>query len=154
MGKKVCNAPRATDFREERNPPQADSIVSNNKLCTIQYCNITIPYCDIPYCRIRRDAPPITATPSLLPKRRRRIPTIVPSYRPVLRRHQFIVESSGPLVVILFSQMPAIHPVHIPSSNLLQSCHWQKKVGGPVGPFPPFFLNLAGLEKKNQVPKT
>jgi hypothetical protein len=27
-------------------------------------------------------------------------------------------------------------------------------VGGPVGPFPPFFLNLAGLEKKNQVPKT
>jgi hypothetical protein len=27
LGKKVCNAPRATDFREERNPPQADSIV-------------------------------------------------------------------------------------------------------------------------------
>ena len=50
LGKKVCNAPRATDFREERNPPQADSIVSNNKLCTIQYCNITIPYCNIvPY---------------------------------------------------------------------------------------------------------
>ena len=50
LGKKVCNAPRATDFREERNPPQADSIVSNSKLCTIQYCNITIPYCNIvPY---------------------------------------------------------------------------------------------------------
>ena len=35
----------ATDFREERNPPQADSIVSINresKLCTIQYYNITI----------------------------------------------------------------------------------------------------------------
>jgi hypothetical protein len=29
LGKKVCNAPPATDFREERNPPQADSIVSN-----------------------------------------------------------------------------------------------------------------------------
>ena len=28
LGKKVCNALRATDFREERNPPQADSIVS------------------------------------------------------------------------------------------------------------------------------
>jgi hypothetical protein len=27
-GKKGCNAPRATNFREERNPPQADSIVS------------------------------------------------------------------------------------------------------------------------------
>jgi hypothetical protein len=41
----------ATDFREERNPPQADSIVSNNresKLCTIQYYNITIlPYYNI-----------------------------------------------------------------------------------------------------------
>jgi hypothetical protein len=50
LGNKVCNAPRATDFREERNPPQADNIVSNNKLCTIQYCNITIPYCNIvPY---------------------------------------------------------------------------------------------------------
>ena len=50
MGKKVCNAPRATDFREERNPPQADSIVSNSKLCTIQYCNITIPDCNsVPY---------------------------------------------------------------------------------------------------------
>ena len=24
--KKGCNAPRATDFREKRNPPQADSI--------------------------------------------------------------------------------------------------------------------------------
>ena len=115
LGKKVCNAPQAADFREERNPPQADSIVSNNKLCTIQYCNITIPYCDIPYCRIRRDAPPITATPSSLPKRRRRIPTIVPSYRPVLRRHQLIVESSGPLVVIV-SCVPyniAILPYHI-----------------------------------------
>ena len=28
LGKKVCNALRATDFREERNPLQADSIVS------------------------------------------------------------------------------------------------------------------------------
>jgi hypothetical protein len=28
LGKKGCYAPRATDFREERNPPQADSIVS------------------------------------------------------------------------------------------------------------------------------
>ena len=27
LGKKGCHAPRATDFREERNPPQADSIV-------------------------------------------------------------------------------------------------------------------------------
>ncbi len=27
-------------------------------------------YCDIPYCRIHRDAPPITATPSSLSKRR------------------------------------------------------------------------------------
>ncbi len=26
LGKKGCNAPRATDFREERNPPQADSV--------------------------------------------------------------------------------------------------------------------------------
>ncbi len=58
-------------------------------------------YCDIPYCRIRRDAPPITATPSLLPERRRHIPTIVPSYRPVLCRHQLIVESSGPLVAVV-----------------------------------------------------
>ncbi len=32
--------------------------------------------------------------------------------------------------------------------------HPHNMVGGPVGPFPPFFLNLAGLEKKNQVPKT
>ena len=36
----------ATDFREERNPPQADSIVSSinreSKLCTKQYCNISI----------------------------------------------------------------------------------------------------------------
>ena len=82
-----------------------------SKLCTIQYCNITIPYCnctilcenycDVPYCRIRRDAPTITATPSSLTKRRRRIPTIVPSYRPVLRRHQLIVESSGPLVTVV-----------------------------------------------------
>jgi hypothetical protein len=55
----------------------------------------------IPYCRTRRDAPPITATPSLLPKRCRRIPTIVPLYRPVLRRHQLIVESSGPLVEVV-----------------------------------------------------
>ena len=52
LGKKVCNAPRATDFREERNPQQADSIVSvliDSKLCTIQYCNITIllQYCTI-----------------------------------------------------------------------------------------------------------
>jgi hypothetical protein len=72
-------------------------------------------YCNIPYCRIRRDAPPITATPSSLPKRRRRIPTIVPSYRPVLRRHQLIVESSGPLVIIV-SCVPyniAILPYHI-----------------------------------------
>jgi hypothetical protein len=36
-----------------------------------------------------------------LPKRRRRIPTIVPSYRPVLRRHQLIVESSGLLVEVV-----------------------------------------------------
>jgi len=28
LGKKGCNAPRAMDFREERNPLQADSIVS------------------------------------------------------------------------------------------------------------------------------
>ena len=28
LGKKGCNAPRATDFREEINPPQADSIVT------------------------------------------------------------------------------------------------------------------------------
>ena len=41
------------------------------------------------------------ATPSSLPKRRQRIPTIVPSYRPVLRRHQLIVESSGPLVAVV-----------------------------------------------------
>ena len=27
LGKKGCNTPRATDFREERNPPQANSIV-------------------------------------------------------------------------------------------------------------------------------
>jgi hypothetical protein len=27
LGKKGCYAPRATNFREERNPPQADSIV-------------------------------------------------------------------------------------------------------------------------------
>ena len=39
--------------------------------------------------------------PSSLPKRRRRIPTIVPSYRHVLRRHQLIVESSGPLVAVV-----------------------------------------------------
>jgi len=61
-------------------------------------------YCqqhDIPYCRIRRDAPPILATPSSLLKRRQRIPTIVPSYRPVLRRHQLIVESSGLLVTVV-----------------------------------------------------
>jgi len=38
---------------------------------------------------------------SSLPKRRRRIPTIVPSYRHVLRRHQLIVESSGPLVAVV-----------------------------------------------------
>jgi len=56
---------------------------------------------NIPYCSIRRDAPPITATPSSLLKRRQRIPTIVPSYRPVLRRHQLIVESSGPLVAVV-----------------------------------------------------
>jgi hypothetical protein len=37
----------------------------------------------------------------LLPKRRRRIPTIVPSYLPVLRRHQLIVESSGPLLAVV-----------------------------------------------------
>ena len=68
----------------------------------LQYCTILCEkYCNIPYCRIRRDAPPITATPSLLPKRRQRIPTIVPSYRPVLRRHQLIVESSGPLVAVV-----------------------------------------------------
>ena len=52
FGKKGSYAPRATDFREERNPPQADSIVSvliDSKLCTIQYCNITIllQYCTI-----------------------------------------------------------------------------------------------------------
>ena len=76
-------------------------ILIESKLCTIQYCNITIPYCNIPYCRIRRDAPPITATPSSLPKRRRRIPTIVPLYRPILHRHQLIVESSGPLVSVV-----------------------------------------------------
>jgi hypothetical protein len=49
--KKGCYAPRATDFREERNPPQADSIVSvliDSKLCTTQYYNITIlQYCTI-----------------------------------------------------------------------------------------------------------
>jgi len=28
LGKKGCNDLQATDFREERNPPQADSIVS------------------------------------------------------------------------------------------------------------------------------
>ena len=39
--------------------------------------------------------------PKLLPKRRQRIPTIVPSYRPVLRRHQLIVESSGLLVSVV-----------------------------------------------------
>ncbi len=51
FGKKGCYAPRATDFREERNPPQADSIVSvliDSKLCTIHYYNITIlQYCTI-----------------------------------------------------------------------------------------------------------
>ena len=41
------------------------------------------------------------ATPKLLPKRRQRIPTIVPLYWPVLRRHQLIVESSGPLVAVV-----------------------------------------------------
>ncbi len=37
----------------------------------------------------------------LLPKCRQRVPTIVPSYRSVLRRHQLIVESSGPLVAVV-----------------------------------------------------
>jgi hypothetical protein len=32
----------ATDFREERNPPQADSIVSINRESKLQYYNITI----------------------------------------------------------------------------------------------------------------
>ncbi len=41
------------------------------------------------------------ATAKLLPKRRQRIPTIVPSYWPVLRRHQLIVKSSGPLVAVV-----------------------------------------------------
>jgi hypothetical protein len=49
--KKGCYAQRATDFREERNPPQAYSIVNvliDSKLCTIQYYNITIlQYCTI-----------------------------------------------------------------------------------------------------------
>ncbi len=29
FGKKRCNAPRATDFQEKRNPPQADSTIFN-----------------------------------------------------------------------------------------------------------------------------
>jgi len=39
--------------------------------------------------------------PSLLPKRRQRIPTIVLLYRPILRHHQLIVKSSGPLVAVV-----------------------------------------------------
>jgi hypothetical protein len=31
-----CYAPRATDFREERNPPQAKTILIERKLCTIR----------------------------------------------------------------------------------------------------------------------
>jgi len=42
------NAPWATDFREKRNPPQADSIVSvlwyECKWCTIQYYHIVTLY--------------------------------------------------------------------------------------------------------------
>ena len=43
-----CYAPRAADFQEERNPPQADTILIERKLCTIRtilqyyHCN-TVP---------------------------------------------------------------------------------------------------------------
>ncbi len=98
--------PRRKKFSASRQ--YCECILIESKLChtilqyyhtILKYCTILCEkYCDIPYCRIRQDAPPIMATPKLVPKRRQRIPTIVPSYWPVLRRHQLIVKSSGPNV--------------------------------------------------------
>ena len=47
------------------------------------------------------------AKPSLLPKHRRRITTF-PLYRPLLRRHQLIVESSGLLVAVVVPSVPLL----------------------------------------------
>jgi len=52
--KKGCYAPRATDFREERNPPQAYSIVSINREYVVyhtilQYYHTILQYCTIYY---------------------------------------------------------------------------------------------------------
>ena len=41
LGIKGCNAPRATDFREETNPPQADSEVYCKRIILVPY-NISI----------------------------------------------------------------------------------------------------------------
>ena len=51
MGIKGCNAPRAAGFQEERNPPQADSVVYCKCIILVPYNISILPYyCNnVPY---------------------------------------------------------------------------------------------------------